>query len=485
MISASKLQRICLLCITALILTGCNKGCSYSDEIDSESKVVSAGGKDFEVEASLVEHGNTRHRHKNYTVEIGIKYNNGRTRGNAEIMNADYEVDLNKKLDLASIRASDDQFTYQFIYDNYVCGTFHLLGDRLIDSPYGNGYMASTTTTNNAEIDPENVEIEDLIEAMSKEFGDYSSNPKAGEVDINDYPDRDQLLKDVITNKEIAYALSFGSDAAYVSQFLDQVDLTEDELIAFFERWPSDKTAKGYFTLDRVKALKSSNPEWYDYARFHMVEKYSLTFSDDHLHNFIFKQLNDPEICRRIDSAFVDRELGDKLDWTNDKYLFIRMEDSTPMSDDLAQKAESMCMSGINDFHAKWPKRPAADLDIAIRYFALSNNQQMVEKGTALLTTWPKNEEGDDASEHEVSNLIDVAEKCAEYLNKEDRKEIATLYLDHIDLVGEFDKEDVFDICNGVVDCARLMPVVDQYNKEKWGDNKFHYYKPSACKKRK
>ena len=53
--------------------------------------------------------------------------------------------------------------------------------------------------------------------------------------------------------------------------------------------------------------------------------------------------------------------------------------------------------------------------------------------------------------------------------------------MDHLEELNEFDKENVFDICDGVIPCDELMPIVTKHNNKKWGNNKSRYFKPKDC----
>ena len=145
MIRPFKPRRISFFSFLMILLIGCNKGCSYSNEIDTEKKAVHVGGQNFKIEAALIEHGNTRRDSKSYTINMGVICGSQKTLGSTQLLDANYEVDLNKKLELASMRASDDEFTFQLLYNGYIIETFIYLKGRLLDSPYGNyGYDSNT-----------------------------------------------------------------------------------------------------------------------------------------------------------------------------------------------------------------------------------------------------------------------------------------------------------------------------------------------------
>jgi hypothetical protein len=471
MIRPLKLRRISFFSFLMILLIGCNKGCSYSNEIDAETKAVHVGSQNFKIEAALIEHGNTRRDSKSYTINMGVICGSQKTLGSTQLLDANYEVDLNKKLELASMRASDDEFTFQLLYNGYIIETFIYLKGRLLDSPYGNyGYDSNTPNKLNT------------VEPRIWNNSDYTRNgPKIEDVDINSYPSEADFLKNLITTPKVSSHYSNEKDVAHLSKFIEKMDLDDTELITFFSRWPMDNLVRSYFSIEKINQFKSKHPKWYQFAQCQIAESYRLNNKQYNIHQLVFEKLQDQIIIAKVDSAYIANELTHSIDWSNEDYIFDRLQDPTPFTPKLQKKVDEMCKSGIHDYFTEWPNKPQADLNTAIRYFTLTNNKEMVQEGIEILSTWPENKSDDPTENEEGSSLVRVANKCTKWLSPSARKIIGKVYLDHLEELNEFDKENVFDICDGVIPCDELMPIVTKHNNKKWGNNKSHYFKPKDC----
>jgi hypothetical protein len=473
--SALKIRRICLLSFSFLLLLGCNKGCSYSNEIDSESKTVSIDGIDFKIEASLIESGNTRRSNQDYSVSIGIADGADKIKEALLFPGVEYEVDLHQKIEPANIRGSKDKFTYQLTYDGHVCATYHNLDGKIISSPYGNNYNSQETNEVNS-----NLKLELFIAFQSFGNIDYTALPLEDEVDIDAYPSRNDLLKDVVLKKEIA-GLFNSRDSRYVSSFLDEVNLSNEELSTFFERWPTDELAINYFSNEKIISLKAQNPSWYKMARNHLKDSYKISFRSSEVHDLIFNHLKDEELISSIDSAYVEKELSRTLSWSNDDYLLRRLEDSSPLSPNLQTKIEHICTKGIKDFPVKWPDQPLAELNVSITYFAKTNNAKMVKLAAdQLLKELPTG--GDWKADGQIRDLLKGANECISLFEQSDQKLIADHYFKNLEFFSENQQEEVLELCDGIISCNVLAPAIKEYNQKVHEDNDFFYYKSETCK---
>jgi len=468
-----KIRRICLLSFSFLLLLGCNKGCSYSNEIDSESKTVSVDDVDFNIQASLTEHGNTRRSNHDYSVAVGILIGTNNFKEIITFPDEDYEVDLYAKIDPVDIRGSKDKFTYQFLYHGHICATYHLLDGILVSSPYGNNY--------NPLSDEEELSIgNNSVIPFYQPYGilDYKAQPLKSEVDINKYPSRSVLLKDVVLNEDIANSFD-PKEAKHVSRFLAEVNLSNEELTSFFSRFPDDDLAINYFTTKKILSLKDKNPKWYVSAKRHLKESYDIGFRASEIHDLIFEHLKDQDLIASIDSAYIEKELKRTLSWSNDDYLLQRLEDSSPLSPNLENTIEHLCTKGIEDFPVKWPDQPLAELNISIKYFAKTNNNEMVKLAASKLQKLPKGT--DWKADSEIRDLLKGASECISMFDDDDQKLIADFYFKNIEVFSENQQEDVLELCDGIISCKVLAPVIKEHNLEYHGDDKFFYYKPKSC----
>ncbi len=452
----SKLKRFLFWVLILGSLVGCKKGCSYRNEIDSEQKKVTAAGREFVLEAKMYEHGNTRRSSNSYSVEIGLIGPDGRLRGEHPIYGIDYNADLEAILEPAKIIASKNHFTLQLVYLDQVCAMFHLLDGRIIDSPYP-------------------LTKEDQLSSLD------INRPTTKQLDIEVYPDKAGFIRELVNDKSLSWAIN-PKDARYVAVALEKTALSTNDLVALFERWPNDPLAKAYFHPEKIKALRESNPDWYALAQARILREYQTTIEDAKLHHLVFVDLADPKIARKLDSLYLTTELRDELDWTNKEYLFRRLDDPMPLEPALKAKVEELAASGINDYYVEWPERPGSDLDVAVEYYAWSNNQKMIDRAVEILLKWPRDESNQKQSGSEVSAYIRNANKCFKHLGK-DRGKVARFYFDNISLADESNQEDILEMCDGHIPCDELMPVVMKYNEERWGQLRSAYFIPLSCKK--
>lgn len=271
------------LSFLGLALIGCNRGCTTTHTIASESTIISTSGGNVEVVGRVVDYRNSQRRGDDvfdrsvthtYGLCFDLKYGTYESKDfYHEGVKDPKAVDLPKELKRVEVMISKDQNHIGLGVDGKVVQLIHL-------------YKSNRIATEDPKL------VADGTMEWSK-------------LDIESYPSPGTILTEGLKNS--CGKMSFGNSA--VTQYCDESKPSAKVHKIMLDKWPKCDLASDYLTQQKVEEL-SKDKKWKKYAIkrgkkvLKDIDKYSFEF--DEVSNFI-TALNSSELNDEFDDLMVEK----------------------------------------------------------------------------------------------------------------------------------------------------------------------------------
>lgn len=292
----------------AIALIGCNRGCTTTHTIASESITISTNAGNVEVIGRVVDYRLSQRRGDNvfdrdvshsYGLCFDLKYGTYEsTDVYIEGVKDPNSVDLQKELKRVKVAISKDQNHIGFGVDGKVVELIHL-------------YKSNRIATND-------------IKLVADETMEWSK------LDIDSYPSPETIITESV--KKSCQDMPYGNNA--VIAFCNDSKPSAKIHRIVLNKWPNCDLASEYLTTEKIQEL-SKDKKWKKSAIrrgkkvVNEIEKYNFEFES--VSNFV-NALNSSELNNDFENLLIEKWGTDEMtDYT--KYLVERMEQSkTPMN---------------------------------------------------------------------------------------------------------------------------------------------------------
>lgn len=264
-----------------LVLIGCNRGCTTSKTIASESITISTSSGDVELTGRVIDYrhsqrqGDVFHRKvsHSYGLCFDIQYGTfSQDNFFHEGVKDPKTVKLPKELKRVKVAVSKDGNHIGLGVDGKVVSLFHLYNSNAILTEQPN--LGADGTMDWANLD------------------------------INSYPSPESILRESLKNS----CNDWGSETKAMIEFCDLKKPSDKVHRIMLDKWPECNLSKNYLSEKRVKVF-SKNKKWKKYAEKRGKELLdsmsSHSFEFDEILVF-FGALNSNELNIRIDSLLID-----------------------------------------------------------------------------------------------------------------------------------------------------------------------------------
>lgn len=276
-----KLRILYGLCL-ALIIVGCERGCTIENVLDRESKDIQLNGETITIEAKVVDYRNSRAINRNifhrevthtYGINIDVRYR-GQLVEDVYFEGVDdpETVDLDKVLKRVSVALSKDGNHLAVGMDQTIAEVLHFYKDYPI-----------------------------------RNLATFALNPTEGtpwsKLKIDSYPSPRELILNSL-REDCVY---FADDENLVYTFMNDVNPSDTAHRLLLSYWPQCEVAMEYYTGKNVQRL-SVNKTWKKWAEARgivalreNIQPATFDGTDEFL-----SALNSPEIRNMQDSAIIE-----------------------------------------------------------------------------------------------------------------------------------------------------------------------------------
>lgn len=271
-----------VMIFSGLLFIGCNRGCTTSHTIASESKTVSTKGGNAQVVGRVIDYRHSRRVGDNifnrsvthsYGLTFDLKFGTFVEKGffHEGVDNPD-AVELGKELKRVDVEVSNDKNHIGLGVDGKVVDIIHL-------------YKSNRIATREADLN-----------------ADGTMN--WSDLKINSYPSPEEILTDALKNScDDLYA---GTDAVY--EFCNSSKPYAKVHKIMLDKWPDCNTARNYLTKQKVREL-AKNKKWREWAEKRGKKVVSnidrFNFEMDEIMAFV-DALNSPKLNKSFEKALID-----------------------------------------------------------------------------------------------------------------------------------------------------------------------------------
>ncbi|MDG1334207.1 MAG: hypothetical protein P8P74_17875 [Crocinitomicaceae bacterium] len=314
------------LIFSGLLLIGCNRGCTTSKTIASESKTISTKNGNAEVVGRVIDYRHSKRVGDNifnrsvshsYGLCFDIRFGTYQQEEFFhEGVNDPDAVVLGQELKRVKVAISDDQNHIGLGVDGKVVDIVHL-------------YKSNRIATNKAELTTDGTM-------------DWSK------LDINSYPSPQSILTESL--KESCNEIHFGSDAIY--EFCNSSKPSAKIHKIMLDKWPDCKTARNYLVDPKVRELSRSK-KWKKAA----VKRGKKVLKDIDRYSFEIEEiiafidvLDSKELSNELDEILIER-WGTKRNGDYTEMLIERINDKrNPLKKDARRAVYSEAKSEFAKF---------------------------------------------------------------------------------------------------------------------------------------
>jgi len=269
-----------------LVLGSCQRSCSLTRVVKTDSKKIQVNGISVTIKAALKK--TTRYRRNSRELfDVSKTSSSYRVVVEIAIDGKDYLVqtlpakakeDLEPYEDKVTLKARPDNYYLAAAYEDQVQVVLQKIGKLYYESPYSKKYEQQSLA----------------------------------QIDLSTLPNEAAFLQDIIHNRVqvIAKKAKDPADRAFIEYFSQQ-RLSEEETITLFQRWPNRALAEAYFTPERVGQIKNKYPKWKAVAKqkSNKFLKSNRGFMKKYIPNYIqlFLVLAEQDEIQKLDAALVDK----------------------------------------------------------------------------------------------------------------------------------------------------------------------------------
>ena len=420
----------CLL----LALVGCERGCTTSSTMDSETMQLTVNGQDVKVIARLVDYRNSRaiNRnifHRSVTHTYGISFDlamKGFLEKDFFLEGVDDpdNVDLEAQLKRVKVKFSKDKKHIGLGVDGVVVDIIHLYKNERIE-------------TQSALFDP-------------------SESIKWSSLNLEKYPDAaDYFIKEIEMNCDMASV-----SQQQIFSFLDDCKPSGKAHRLMLENWPECFLAENYYNKTRIQKL-SQDKNWKKLATQRGMEalrENSFFGSKEGLYSFA-ESLNSKELNALLDSVYVEN-WGSKSDLESTEIILNRLKSKTnPLAPETRKIILSDARDAFNEFVSSGDSDFRREASVCLHVIVASGD-------TMTAHTFLHNAMGENFSEYNIFDFIETVYENFPYFTKAQQRYIKRRTPDLFEQAEDYARSIYFDAAQVCMSCNQLKSWKKQYRND-------------------